>query len=312
MAGYANLDRVKQGLWDAFNGTGQPTTETGLGIMIDEIGWQVRVASSAPDSPYIGVENVPVTTEAKQATIYGQLVRSAECDPTLKDLFFLPFIDETSLTGFQSGLLRADGSERPSYTTVTNAIAATGGRCIGRRVVWKHARTVLGAKVFFHGLAVPKCRVEAARVGLRRPYGRGRTVRRDRRAREPVEARHRRRAHGSRWRRCARPATRRPTGRRSCGSRSATFRPAVTRTAWSSRRRSIPLESGSSSAGPSSFASAARDCLTSQKDSRLARRMFRQSPGESETAWRFGGPAPSLSPGAGRRPTRSPAARRRK
>jgi hypothetical protein len=156
MAGYANLDRVKQGLWDAFNGTGQPTTETGLGIMIDEIGWQVRVASSAPDSPYVGVENVPVTTEAKQATIYGQLVRSAECDPTLKDLFFLPFIDETSLTGFQSGLLRADGSERPSFTTVTNAIAATGGRCIGRRVVWKHARTVLGAQVFFHGLAIPK------------------------------------------------------------------------------------------------------------------------------------------------------------
>ncbi len=124
--------------------------------MIDEIGWQVRVASSAPDSPYTGVENVPVTTEAKQAAIYGQLVRSAECDHTLKDLFFLPFIDETSLTGFQSGLLRADGSERPSYTTVTNAIASTGGRCVGRRVVWKHARTVLGAHVFFHGLAVPK------------------------------------------------------------------------------------------------------------------------------------------------------------
>jgi hypothetical protein len=39
---------------------------------------------------------------------------------------------------------------------VTNAIAATGGRCIGRRVVWKHARTVLGAQVFFHGLAIPK------------------------------------------------------------------------------------------------------------------------------------------------------------
>ena len=38
MAGYANLDRVKQGLWDAFDGTRQQTTENGLGIMIDEIG----------------------------------------------------------------------------------------------------------------------------------------------------------------------------------------------------------------------------------------------------------------------------------
>ncbi len=156
MAGYANLARVKQGLWDAFNGTGQPTTENGLGIMIDEIGWQVRVASDAPDSLYTGVENVPVTTEARQAAVYAQLVRSSECDSSLKDLFFLPFIDETSLTGFQSGLLRADGTERPSYTAVTNAISATGGRCTGRRVVWKHARGVLGARVFFRGLTVPK------------------------------------------------------------------------------------------------------------------------------------------------------------
>ena len=124
--------------------------------MIDEIGWQVRVASNAADSLYTGVENVPVTTEAHQAAVYAQLVRSSECDSSLKDLFFLPFIDETSLTGFQSGLLRADGTERPSYTAVTNAIAATGGRCTGRRVVWKHARSVLGARVFFRGLAVPK------------------------------------------------------------------------------------------------------------------------------------------------------------
>ncbi len=76
MAGYANLDRVKQGLWDAFAGTGQKTTENGLGIMIDEVGWQVRVASAAVDSPYTGLENVPVATEAHQATVYGQLVRS--------------------------------------------------------------------------------------------------------------------------------------------------------------------------------------------------------------------------------------------
>ncbi len=156
MAGYANLDRVKQAIWDAFAGTGQKTTETGLGIMIDEVGWQVRVAAGAPDSPYTGVENVPVATEAHQAAVYAQLVRSAECDSTLKALFFMPFIDETSLSGFQSGLLRADGSERPSYTAVTNAIASSGGRCYGRRVVWKHTNTVLGARGFFPGLAVPK------------------------------------------------------------------------------------------------------------------------------------------------------------
>ena len=156
MAGYANLDRVKQALWDAFAGTGQPTTESGLGIMIDEVGWQVKVASTAAGSLYTGTENVPVTTEARQADVYRQLVRSAECDGSLKALFFSPFIDETSLAGFQSGLERADGSERPSYVAVSNAIASTGGRCVGHRVSWKHASTVLGARAFFRGLATPK------------------------------------------------------------------------------------------------------------------------------------------------------------
>src|SRR6185312_13337831 len=58
MAGYANLNRVKQGLWDAFSGTGQPTTDTTLGILIDEVGWQGRVDSSASDSRYTVIENV--------------------------------------------------------------------------------------------------------------------------------------------------------------------------------------------------------------------------------------------------------------
>jgi hypothetical protein len=156
MAGYANLDRVKQGLWDAFAGTGQPTTENGLGIMIDEVGWQVRVASAAAGSLYTGTENVPVTTEARQADVYRQLVRSAECDGSLKALFFSPFIDETSLAGFQSGLERADGTERPSYAAVSTTITSTGGRCVGRRLSWKHVSTVLGAHAFFSGLATPK------------------------------------------------------------------------------------------------------------------------------------------------------------
>ena len=161
MAGYANLNRVKQGVWDAFSGTHQPTTDTGLGILIDEVGWQVRVDSTAADSLYTGTENVPVASESHQADVYGQLVRAAACDSSVKALFFMPFVDETALAGFQSGLLRADGTERPSYTAVKSAIAATrgGGRCVGRRVTWKPMRTVLGARAIFRGLAVPKSSV---------------------------------------------------------------------------------------------------------------------------------------------------------
>src|SRR5918994_2134448 len=37
-AGFGNLDRVKQAVWDAFNGTAQPTTENGLKLKLGEIG----------------------------------------------------------------------------------------------------------------------------------------------------------------------------------------------------------------------------------------------------------------------------------
>ena len=40
-AGFVNLDRVKQALWDAFDGTAQPTTLGGLRVYLDEVGWQV-------------------------------------------------------------------------------------------------------------------------------------------------------------------------------------------------------------------------------------------------------------------------------
>ena len=40
-AGMPNFDRIKQALWDAFNGTKQPHIETGLPLWLDEIGWQV-------------------------------------------------------------------------------------------------------------------------------------------------------------------------------------------------------------------------------------------------------------------------------
>src|SRR5581483_8883994 len=40
--GVPNLGRVKQALYDAFHGTGQPTTRNGLTFRIDELGWQTR------------------------------------------------------------------------------------------------------------------------------------------------------------------------------------------------------------------------------------------------------------------------------
>ena len=112
-AGFVNLDRVKQGLWDAFHGTAQPTTVDGLKLYLDEVGWQVDT-SGRPG--YAGKENVPVTTEATQAGIYSALVRQAACDPAVAEVNFFGFHDDGLRTGFQAGLYRADGSPRPPPT----------------------------------------------------------------------------------------------------------------------------------------------------------------------------------------------------
>ena len=121
-AGLANLDRIKQAVWDAFHGTAQPTfAETGvqsftppLKLELDEIGWQVAVMPGLA-SLYSGTETVPTIDEATQAGYYGDAITAAECDPTVSSLSFFLLLDEPMLSRWQSGLERIDGSHRPSY-----------------------------------------------------------------------------------------------------------------------------------------------------------------------------------------------------
>jgi hypothetical protein len=143
-AGFVNLDRMKQALWDAFHGTAQPTTAEGLKLHLDEIGWQVDT-SGRPG--YRGQENVPVTDELTQAAIYGQLVRHAACDPDVAEVSFFGFRDDGLRTGFQAALYRADGSARPSAEAVRLAIAETAAGCGGALTTWLPAEQVVGAKV---------------------------------------------------------------------------------------------------------------------------------------------------------------------
>ena len=144
-AGFANLGRMKQALWDAFNGTGQPTTVDGLKLHLDEVGWQVGTAGRLG---YRGRENVSVTDEITQAAIYGQLIREAACDPDVASLSFFGFRDDGLRTGFQAGLERADGSARPSATAVSAAISEG---CAGAQGAWVPGMDVLGAKVALGG-----------------------------------------------------------------------------------------------------------------------------------------------------------------
>jgi hypothetical protein len=142
-AGFVNLDRVKQALWDAFDDTPQPTTLNGLSLHLDEVGWQVDTSRLVG---YEGRENVPVTDEVTQATIYGDLIRRSACDPDVHEVSFFGFRDDGLRTGFQAALQRADGTPRPAVAAVRAAIAETASGCSGAQRFWSPSDEVMGAE----------------------------------------------------------------------------------------------------------------------------------------------------------------------
>ncbi|MBA2333284.1 MAG: hypothetical protein H0V94_10905 [Actinobacteria bacterium] len=145
-ASVQELQRIKQALWDAFDGTPQPTTLNGLELYLDEVGWQVDT-SFQPG--YTDAENVRVTSEETQASIYGDLVRYVVCDPDVAQPNFFGYYDERSRLGWQSALRRNDGSARASNAAVAAAIAETGGECRGLPRSWSPLRKPVGAAVVF-------------------------------------------------------------------------------------------------------------------------------------------------------------------
>ena len=147
-AGVTNLGRIKQAVWDAFHGTGQPTFEDGLRLRLDEVGWQVSVPGTALRS-YFGAETVKPTTERQQAAIYASLVRYAACDPSVTTLLFFGLRDEPNLSRWQAGLMRADGTPRPSFRAVQAVLAKTAGNCAGKMRSWHHSTAVDGASARF-------------------------------------------------------------------------------------------------------------------------------------------------------------------
>ncbi|MFL5921747.1 MAG: hypothetical protein ACJ743_11390 [Gaiellaceae bacterium] len=150
-AGLANLDRIKQAVWDAFHGTAQATfAETGktfarpLRFDLDEVGWQVEIPPVLAPM-YHGTETpgLRLVSEATQADYYADVITSLECDQTVRMLSFFHLIDETDLDRWQSGLERADGSHRASYVRVKQTLAQTHGSCQSAPVRWKHAAGVV-------------------------------------------------------------------------------------------------------------------------------------------------------------------------
>ncbi len=167
-AGAANLDRIKQALWDAFNGTGQPTvTEQSGGataafaapqrlpIDMDEAGEQTVVTGH--ESAYDGTpENVIPISEAQQSTNHVELSEIGACDPAVKTVLYFPLIDDTGISsGFQSGNLFADLAKKQSYAGMKTKIASAKGNCqggvAGVAQTWAHTEQVIGAAAIFGG-----------------------------------------------------------------------------------------------------------------------------------------------------------------
>ena len=157
--GVPNLDRVKQALYEAFHGTGQPTTLNGLTFRIDELGWQTNTTGY---SQYYNRENVGVVSQQTQASYISQAAaRYFACDPTVTDVEWFLLVDEPTRNGknragksigggWQSGLLTAGGvgvsTQKAAYSELASLFAAGRAACTVRMVTWKPGPVTAAAK----------------------------------------------------------------------------------------------------------------------------------------------------------------------
>jgi hypothetical protein len=152
--GLANLERVKQAVFDAFDGTAQPTTLNGLTFVVDEIGWQTDTTRYAG---YLNAENVRVVTERQQTDrIRTMVTRYLACDPTVVGVELFLLVDEPYRNGrdeggahvgggWQSGLVTAGGDgvsqAKSSYEPAALLFGEGRAACTGKMIAWSPSRT---------------------------------------------------------------------------------------------------------------------------------------------------------------------------
>ena len=117
----------------AFRGTAQPPpSATGrVRIWYLETGFQTGL-DEAKGGLYQGRENVAVLSPTAQAEQLSAAIKLAYCQPAVEALFNFELADDPALPGWQSGLLWADWTPKPSYALVRDvALAANAGtlRC---------------------------------------------------------------------------------------------------------------------------------------------------------------------------------------
>jgi hypothetical protein len=145
-AGVPNIDRLQQAFWDAFHGTGQPVFGEGTGgdalrWIFDESGWQTHTTHLAG---YYGNENTQTVGEDVQAQYYSRVIARYACDGRVAMHLFFHWADEGDRDRMQTGLARADGTNKSAVSTVRRSVDAG---CNGAPTSWTHATTVTGAAV---------------------------------------------------------------------------------------------------------------------------------------------------------------------
>lgn len=116
-----DYERLMQALRTAFQGTAQPVPgERGVSIWYLEDGFQTAVDPSR-SAGYHGTETDHHLT-ASQGAQLAAAVRLAYCQPAVGAFFNFELADERDLGGWQSGVLWADGTPKPSYNAFRQAI----------------------------------------------------------------------------------------------------------------------------------------------------------------------------------------------
>ncbi len=158
--GIPDMNRVKQAVYDAFHGTGQPTTVDGLTFRLDEVGWQTDTTAYPQ---YIGTENArppgapwPVDERTQAQYLTTMASTYFACDPTITDVELFLLVDEryrdgrdeTGMLvggGWQSGLLTAGGqgvsTPKLAYAAVGPVFGAGRAACTTGAVTWTPGST---------------------------------------------------------------------------------------------------------------------------------------------------------------------------
>jgi hypothetical protein len=143
-----DLDRLLAVLSGAFAGTGQPLPGEGrTTVWYLEGGFETEIPASKRAS-YLGRAGIAPVVPAldalagrasavvrDQATQLHDALELAYCQPAVGAFFNFQLVDDHHLAGWQSGLLWADGTKKPSYDTVRETIARIATNSVDCEVV---------------------------------------------------------------------------------------------------------------------------------------------------------------------------------